>query len=123
MKIGIADPQARVRFGLRILLEQQTGWIVCGEASDDQELQALARDHRPDLLLIDWDLPGEPPVCLLHLLQVQFPEIIRITMSGRQELRHDALQAGADGFVCKTEPPEKLLATIREFQLRFSTTS
>jgi DNA-binding NarL/FixJ family response regulator len=123
MKIGIADPQARVRFGLRILLEQQTGWIVCGEASDDQELQALARDHQLDLLLIDWDLPGEPPVCLLHLLQAQFPGIIRITMSGRQELRQDALQAGADGFVCKTEPPEKLLATIREFQLRLSTTS
>ncbi len=42
MKIGIADPQARVRFSLRILLEQQPGWLVCGEASDDQELEALA---------------------------------------------------------------------------------
>ncbi len=123
MKIGIADPQARVRFGLRILLEQQTGWSVCGEVADDQELQALVRDHRPDLLLIDWNLPGEPPVCLLHLLQTQFPGIIRITMSGRQELRQAALLAGADGFVCKTEPPEKLLATIQEFQPRLSKTS
>ncbi len=113
MQIGIADPQARVRFGLRILLEQQTGWIVCGEAADDQELQALARDHKPDLLLIDWNLPGEQPACILHLLQVQFPGIIRITMSGRQELRQAALKAGADAFVCKAESAEKLLDLIR----------
>jgi DNA-binding NarL/FixJ family response regulator len=123
MKIGIADPQARVRFSLRILLEQQSGCIVCGEAADDQELQALVNDRKPEMLLIDWDLSGEPPVYLLHLLKAQFPEIIRIMMSGRQELRQAALQAGADGFVCKTEPPEKLLATIREFQLRSSQAS
>jgi len=123
MKIGIADPQARVRFGLRILLEQQPGWIVCGEAADDQELQALARDHRPDLLLIDWNLSKETPAYLLHLLKAQFPAIICITMSGRQELRQAALQAGADGFVCKTEPPEKLLATIRDLQPRSSKAS
>ncbi len=123
MKIGIADPQARVRFSLRILLEQQPGWLVCGEASDDQELQALARDHRPDLLLIDWNLSEETSAYLLHLLQAQFPGIICITMSGRQELRQAALQAGADGFVCKTEPPEKLLATIRNLQPRSSKAS
>lgn len=121
MIIGIADAQARVRFGLRVLLGQQPGWVVCGEAADFQELQVLARDHRPDVLLIDWDLPGEPPVGLLHRLWVQFPGIICITVSGRQELRQAALLAGADGFVCKTEPPEKLLAILREFQPRSST--
>ncbi len=52
MKIGIADPQARVRFSLRILLEQQPGWIIGGEAVDCQELFDLLRGVSLDLLLM-----------------------------------------------------------------------
>jgi DNA-binding NarL/FixJ family response regulator len=120
MKIVIADPQARVRHSLRILLEQQPGWTIEGEAADSQELLEWVRDRCPNLVLIDWDLPGLPGENLFSLLREQFPNIMRLAMSGRQELRQSALNAGADDFASKTESPDKLLATIRELQSRRS---
>lgn len=113
MKISIADPQARVCFGLRILLEQQPGWTVIGEAADCQELLALLQNCCPDLVLIDCDLPGAPAGTLLRKLRIQYPDLLVISMSGKQELRQACLKAGADGFTSKMEPPEKLLNLIR----------
>ncbi len=115
MKIGIADPQARVRFSLRILLEQQPGWIIGGEAADCQELFDLLREVSLDLLLVDWDLPDLPAETLL-LLRVQYPMMRIVAMSGKQELKEAAVKASADGFACKAESPEKLLKLIRDLQ-------
>ncbi len=116
MKIGIADPQARLRFSLRILLEQQPGWIVCGEAANCLELFDLLRGISPDLLLMDWDLPDLPAENLLRLLRAQYPMMQIVAMSGRQELREAAVKAGADAFACKAESPEKLLNLIHDLQ-------
>jgi DNA-binding NarL/FixJ family response regulator len=113
MKIGIADPQLRVRFSLRVLLEQQPGWIVAGEAADSVELIEILCRGSPDLLLLDWDLPSLLPDPLLRCLKTQYPELKIIMMSGRQELQQTALQAGADAFASKADSPEKLLALIR----------
>jgi SARP family transcriptional regulator, regulator of embCAB operon len=114
MNIGIADPNVKLRFGLRILFEQQPGWVVAGEAADSQELLALVRDKRPDLVLIDWDLPGIPTGSLFGILRTQCPALLVMAMSGREELGQAALKAGADGFVSKMDPAEKLLVHIRE---------
>ena len=115
MKIGIADPQVRVRFSLRILLEQQPGWIIGGEAADCQELFDLLREVSLDLLLMDWDLPDLPAETLL-LLRAQYPMMRIVAMSGKQELWEAAVKASADGFACKAESPEKLLKLIRDLQ-------
>jgi DNA-binding NarL/FixJ family response regulator len=115
MKIGIADPQARVRFSLRILLEQQPGWIIGGEAADCQELFDLLHGVSLDLLLMDWDLP-DLSAETLRRLRAQYPMMRIVAMSGKQELREAAVKASADGFGCKAEPPEKLLKLIRDLQ-------
>lgn len=114
MKIGIADSQARVRFSLRILLEQQQGWIVGVEAADCRELFDLLRNVPMDLLLVDLDLPDMPAENLLRLLRTEHPMMRIIAMSGRQELGQAALRAGADAFACKTQSPEKLLNLIQD---------
>jgi DNA-binding NarL/FixJ family response regulator len=116
MKIGIADSQARVRFSLRILLEQQQGWIVGGEAANCQELFDLLRTVSPDLLLLDLDLPDMPAENLLRQLRTEYPMMYIIAMSGRQELSQAAITAGADAFACKAESPEKLLTLIQKQQ-------
>lgn len=114
MRIGIADPQARVRFGLRILLEQQAGWTVIAEAADSRELLALAQESCPDLVLLDWDLPGLPIEPLIQSLRQQCPALLLLAMSSRLEISQAALAAGADGFTSKMEVPEKLLNLIRQ---------
>jgi DNA-binding NarL/FixJ family response regulator len=111
--ILIGDASPRVRFGLRILLEQQPGWRVVGEAEDAQALLESVHCGCPDLVLLDWELPGVPAQELLTVIRQTCPHLWIVFMSGKDELRQAALQAGADVFAYKADPPEKLLGLIR----------
>ena len=113
LNILIGDAQPRVRFGLRLLLEQQPGWRVAGEAEDVQALLEHVHYGCPDLVLLDWELPGMPAQELLAVIRQACPHLRVVLMSGRDELRQAALQAGADVFAYKADPPEKLLRQIR----------
>jgi DNA-binding NarL/FixJ family response regulator len=113
MNILIGDAQPRVRFGLRLLFEQQPGWKVTGEAEDAQALLDHIRFGCPNLVLLDWELPGMPAQELLALIRQTCPRLGVVFMSGKSELRQMALQAGADIFAYKADPPEKLLELIR----------
>jgi DNA-binding NarL/FixJ family response regulator len=115
MNILIGDAQPRVRFGLRLLFEQQPGWNVAGEVEDAQALLDAVCLGCPDLVLLDWELPGIPAAELLVLIRQQCPCLGVVFMSGKIELRSMALLAGADIFAYKADPPEKLLEQIREF--------
>jgi SARP family transcriptional regulator, regulator of embCAB operon len=113
LDILIGDAQPRVRYGLRLLLEQQTGWRVAGEAEDTETLLAQVHCGCPDLVLLDCELPGIPFQDLLIVFRQECPKLRVVIMSGRDELRQKALQAGADLFAYKADPPEKLLGLIR----------
>ena len=113
LNILIGDAQPRVRFGLRLLLEQQPGWMVTGEADDAQLLLEHIRLGCPDLVLLDWELPGMPVTELLAAIRRACPRLWVIFMSSKDELRQAAFQAGADIFAYKADPPEKLLELIR----------
>ena len=115
MNILIGDAQPRIRFGLRLLFEQQPGWNVAGEVDDAQALLDVVRRGCPDLVLLDWELPGIPAEELLVLIRQQCPCLGVVFMSGKLELRSMALLAGADIFAYKADPPEKILQQIREF--------
>ena len=115
MNILIGDAQPRVRFGLRLLFEQQPGWNVAAEVDDAEALLDAIHLGCPDLVLLDWELPGIPAEELLALIRQQCPCLGVVFMSGRLELRSMALLAGADIFAYKADPPEKLLEQIREF--------
>ncbi len=114
MKIFIADSQSRIRFGLRILLEQQPGWIVTGEFAGTDELIERARIEPPDLILLDWDRPARELEVQMKSLRELCPGILIVSLSGRYELRQAALDAGVDAFASKAEPPEKLIQLIRQ---------
>jgi len=113
MNIIIGDAQFKVRFGLRLLLEQQPGWRVSGEAEEAQTLLENVLAGRPDLVLLDWELPGMEAEELLTVLRQSCPDLRVISISGKDELRQAALLAGADLFAYKADSPEKLLGMIR----------
>jgi DNA-binding NarL/FixJ family response regulator len=118
MRVLLADDQPRVRFALCVLLEQQPGLKVVGEASDAQDLLAQAQVTRPDLVLLAWELPGLAAAGSLPALRRICPNLFVITLSGRPAARRAALAAGADAFVSKADPPERLLATIHDYRCR-----
>lgn len=116
MRILLADGQPKVRHALRVLLDRQTDLEIIGEAGDAVELLQQLGSSDPDMILLDWDINGQSPYHLVGTIRELFPHAILIAMSGRGEARKDALNAGTDSFISKTDHPERLLATIERFQ-------
>lgn len=114
MRILLADDQPRVRFALRVLLERRPGFEVAGEAVNAEALLAQMETTCPDLVLLGWELPGLAMVGSLSALRRIYPNLYVIALSGRPEARRAALAAGADAFVSKGDPPERLLAAIND---------
>ena len=121
MRILLADDQQRVRFALRVLLERQSGFEVSGEAADAVELLVEAMNACPDLVLLDWDLPGYPPADLVTEAK-SLPPGPQVIVLGRDfNTKPAARAAGADAFVLKGDPPRQLLAAVRRVQPRRGT--
>jgi DNA-binding NarL/FixJ family response regulator len=112
MRVLLADDQAKVRSALRLVVGQQPGIIVQGEAVDTTGLLDWLKAAAPDLVLLDWELPGPDREDLLPRLRAVCPGLKVIAMSGRPEARESALEAGAEAFVSKGDPPETLLAAL-----------
>ena len=113
MRILIADDQERVRFALRVLLAQQPGVQVVGEAASGEALLAQAGAVAADLALVDWELPRLAGAGGLPGIHRSVPALQIVVLSSRPGVRQAALAAGGDAFVSKGEPPERLLTVIR----------
>jgi len=116
MRVYIADDQARVRDALRLLLTQEHDLQVVGEADDARLLLREAKKLRPDLILLDWELPGLSETHPLESLRKAAPAAKVIALSGQSDKSAVALREGAFAFVSKTDPPEVLLAALYSAQ-------
>lgn len=125
MRIMIADSHPEVRAALRLLLEEDSPtWIVVSEASNAIELINRARSANPRIVLVDWDLPGMrvAPMSasfqradkIIVALKAIAPKAKVIVLSTSPEVKDSVLHAGADAFMCKSEPPQQLLEMIRQ---------
>lgn len=118
MRIVVGDRDARVRSALRMLLREESSVSLVGESSDLPSLVAQVKELQPDLILLDWELPGRPAAALLlarEKLKYQ-PKVI--VFSARSESEEEILAAGADAFVSKADPPEALLSAFREVTMK-----
>jgi len=113
MRVLLANTRQKVRSALRLLLTQKPEFQVVGEAADATGLLLAVERKQPDLLLLDWELPGLPPAYLLRLLRRERPSLKIIALSSHPEAQQPALEAAADGFISKNEPPERVLAAIQ----------
>ncbi|HTJ86606.1 MAG TPA: response regulator transcription factor [Terriglobales bacterium] len=115
IRIVIADDHAIFRDGLRRLLATQEDFHVLAEASDGKEAIALAKDLRPDVLLLDLAMPRVPGMEVLRELAHQQAAVrtILLTAAIQPFAVTSALQLGARGIVLKASPPEMLLSSIR----------
>jgi DNA-binding NarL/FixJ family response regulator len=114
MKILLADDQSEVRSALRIILEQQPGLSIVGEAAELQSMLLPIKEKDPDIVLLDWELGNLRAADMIPILKLISPDIRIIALSCRPESTKAALTAGVDAFVCKIDHPEKLLDAIRE---------
>lgn len=112
MRILLADPQPKVLYALRVLLERQPGIEVAGQATDAESVLKQAQVVHPDVLLLGWEMPGREERNLIASLRECCAKIAIIALSGRSGVGQAALRAGADAFVSKGDPPEQLLSAI-----------
>ncbi len=112
MRIIVADDQPEVRSALRLMLEEKPGNSVIDEVSTSYELLWQVSAGGPDLILLDWELPGTKPKELLSILRNLYPHLMVIALSSHPQTRQAALEAGAHTFACKSDPPENLLAAL-----------
>lgn len=112
VRVLIADDQPQVRSALRLLLRVKLGAATVGEASNLEQALELVGVERPDLVLLDWELPTQGGAAALARLRAAHPGLAVIALSSRLEARRAALAAGADAFVSKGEPPERLMASV-----------
>jgi DNA-binding NarL/FixJ family response regulator len=113
VRVILADDQPKVRSALRVLLGQQPDIEVVGEAAEIEQLLLLVEDTHPDLILLAWELPGVSANGRYSALRALRPDLRVIALSGRPEAQRSALIAGADAFVSKVDPPERLLTTLK----------
>lgn len=113
MRVLLADDEPKVRSALRLLLEQEPDLRVVGEAGDAQSMLDSLSICQPDLLLLDWGLPGFPAVEQIARLRASNPNMRVVVLSARLDARLAALEAGADLFISKCDPPNRFLASLR----------
>jgi DNA-binding NarL/FixJ family response regulator len=115
IRVLIADDQALVRGGFRLILEAQPDIEVVGEASDGREALELARNLAPDVVLMDIRMPELDGLETARRLLVNpdAPRVLVLTTFDLDEYVYEAMKSGASGFLLKAVRPEQLADAVR----------
>jgi DNA-binding NarL/FixJ family response regulator len=111
----LADDQALVRGGFRLIIDAQEDLAVVGEADDGRAAIERARELRPDVVLMDVRMPVLDGIAATHTVVAErlAGHVLVLTTFDEDRVVYDALKAGASGFLLKTAPPARLVEAIR----------
>ncbi|HEY8526611.1 MAG TPA: response regulator transcription factor [Acidimicrobiales bacterium] len=117
IRVLLADDQALVRAGFRLLIDSDPGYEVVGEAGDGAEAVALALETRPDVVLMDIRMPGVDGIEATRRIaadeRAAGVRVLVLTTFDLDEYVFRALRAGASGFLLKDTRPAELLSAIQ----------
>jgi DNA-binding NarL/FixJ family response regulator len=117
IRVLLADDQALIRAGFRVLLEAADDIRVIGEAVNGDEAVALANSERPDVILMDIRMPGTDGLAATSQIAaadaLNGVRVVILTTFETDEYVYQALRAGASGFLVKDAEPEELIRAVR----------
>jgi DNA-binding NarL/FixJ family response regulator len=117
IRVALADDQALVRAGFRVLLDAEPGVEVVGEATNGHEVVELTRAARPDVVLMDIQMPGLSGIDATRMIAtdpaLDAVRVLILTTFELDEYIVDALRAGASGFLIKDTEPVELIRAVR----------
>jgi DNA-binding NarL/FixJ family response regulator len=122
IRIGIADDQDLVRAGFRLIVDAEPDMEVVGEAGDGNAALDMVARHRPDVVLMDIQMPVLDGIAATRQLADDAEDtedaghatrVVILTTFERDDYIVDAIRAGASGFLLKNAPPEELVAAVR----------
>src|SRR5262249_45030486 len=105
--------------GLRALLEAQTGWMVVDEASDGREALDKVRRHKPEVVVMDFSMPGLNGLEATRQILKAHPltEVLVLTMHESEQIAREVLSAGAGGYVLKSDAGRDLVNAVESLRL------
>jgi len=112
LEILVVDDQPRTRQSLKALLVTCPQVEEVREAANGRQAVRLVEESQPDVVLMDVRMPEMDGLLATRLIKTRWPQVKVILLSMYTEYLDEALAAGADAFVSKGEPPERLLATL-----------
>jgi DNA-binding NarL/FixJ family response regulator len=115
IRVFLVDDQASVRHGLRMRLQLETDMAVVGEASDGAAALAAIPAAAPDVMVLDYEMPGMNGMDTLNALlhsRTELP-VIMLSIHDTDAIKREAARAGAFAFVAKHEAGDRLLDAIR----------
>lgn len=114
-RILLADDHEMVRHGLRALIEDQPGWQVCGEANTGRLAVAKARELKPDIVVMDFTMPELNGMEATRQICAELPrtQVLILTMHESEELVREMLNAGARGYVLKSDAGNALVDALK----------
>jgi len=115
VRLLLADDQELIRTALAVLLDLEEDFQVVATVGRGDEVVAAAREHRPEVALLDIDMPGIDGLAAAGVLAQEVPDCrtLILTTFGRPGYLRRAMESGAYGFVVKDAPPEQLADAIR----------
>jgi DNA-binding NarL/FixJ family response regulator len=118
LRILLADDHEIVRRGLCELLQKHEGWEVCGEACDGREAVEMAKQLKPDVVILDIGMPNLNGPDATRQLRQHDPhfKVIILTLTDSDQVIREALDAGARGFVLKSDAARDLVAAVEALQ-------
>ncbi|HZG94975.1 MAG TPA: response regulator transcription factor [Mycobacteriales bacterium] len=113
VRVVLVDDQEMVRAGFRLILESEPGLQVVGVAGNGAAGVSVARELRPDVVLMDIEMPGMDGITATGVLAAEGMTVVMLTTFERDDYILEAVRAGASGFLLKNAPPEELVAAVR----------
>jgi|SRR5579872_4720502 len=122
MRILIADDHDIIRKGVRAVLSSRPGWEVCAEAATGREAVARAEEHRPDIVVMDISMPELNGLEAARQIRKMLPktEVMILSLHFSDQLVREVLDAGAHGYILKSDADEDLLKAVEALANRRS---
>lgn len=116
VRVVVVDDNELLRAGLVTVLTSDPGIQVVGQAADGPAGVRVSRDHRPDLVLMDVEMPGGDGISATRRIVTELPgtRVLILTMFDLDDYVVQALRAGAAGFLLKTTPPRALIQGVHQ---------
>lgn len=116
IRVLLVDDHVLFRKGLASLMALRSELEVVGEASDGAEALAKARELRPDLVLMDINMPGTNGLEATRLIRAELPDlrVVMLTVSEQEEDLYEAIKSGAQGYLLKNLRPESLFEMVQD---------
>src|SRR5512139_2907884 len=114
IRVLVVDDQPRARQSLRVLLTTCPQVKEVREAALAREAMRLLHESQPDVVLMDVQMPEMNGLQATQLIKARWPQVKVIVLTLYAEYAAEAQAAGADAFICKGDPAEKLLTALTE---------